>query len=104
MPYLFAVSLLWAFSFGLIKGRLVGLDAAFISAVRLTLALVVFLPFLRLGGLARRTVFAFTAIGAVQFGLMYLAYNESFRFLRAYEVALFTIHHSDFRDAARRRI
>lgn len=91
MPLLLLVSLIWAFSFGLIKGRLTGLDSAFISAARLGLALVVFLPFLRLRGLTLRTATALVLIGAVQFGVMYLAYNESFRFLHAYEVALFTI-------------
>lgn len=91
MLHLLIVSLLWAFSFGLIKGRLAGLDSAFISAVRLGLALLVFLPFLRVRGLPLRTLLALTGIGALQFGLMYLAYNESFRFLPAYEVALFTI-------------
>ena len=91
MFYLITVSLLWAFSFGLIKGRLAGLDSAFISAARLGLALLVFLPFLRLKGVSLRTAAALAGIGAVQFGLMYLAYNESFRYLPAYEVALFTI-------------
>lgn len=91
MLLLLVVSLLWAFSFGLIKGRLAGLDSAFISAARLGLALLVFLPFLRLKGVTLRTAAALTGIGAVQFGLMYLAYNESFRYLPAYEVALFTI-------------
>jgi drug/metabolite transporter (DMT)-like permease len=85
------VSLLWAFSFGLIKGKLAGLDSAFISAARLCLALFVFLPFLRLRDVSARATAALFGIGAVQFGLMYLAYNASFRFLSAYEVALFTI-------------
>ena len=91
MALLVLVSLLWAFSFGLIKGRLVGLDSSFISAARLGLALLVFLPFLRTRGIAARTAAALAGIGAVQFGVMYLAYNESFRFLQAHEVALFTI-------------
>jgi drug/metabolite transporter (DMT)-like permease len=91
MSYLIAVSLLWAFSFGLIKGRLAGLDSAFISAARLGLALLVFLPFLRMRRLPTPTTFALLGIGAVQFGLMYLAYNESFHYLPAYAVALFTI-------------
>ena len=91
MPYLVLVSLLWAFSFGLIKGRLAGLDSAFISAARLFLALLVFLPLLRLKGVTLRTATTLMGIGAVQFGLMYLAYNESFRYLPAYQVALFTI-------------
>lgn len=91
MFLLAAVSLLWAFSFGLIKGRLTGLDSAFISAVRLGLALLVFLPFLRWRGLTFRLAAQLVALGAVQFGLMYLAYNESFRHLAAHEVALFTL-------------
>jgi drug/metabolite transporter (DMT)-like permease len=90
MLLLVLVSILWAFSFGLIK-RLTGLDGAFISASRLALALLVFLPFLRIRGLAVRTAFALAGIGAVQFGVMYLAYNESFRFLKSYEIAVFTL-------------
>lgn len=91
MPYLIAVSLIWALSFGLIKGRLVGLDSAFITAVRLGLALLVFLPFLRPRGLGAARTLQLMALGGVQFGLMYLAYNESFRHLQAYEVALLTL-------------
>lgn len=91
MLHLIVVSLIWAFSFGLIKRFLVGVDSSFVSAVRLGLALIAFLPFLRLRGVNARVVGALAAIGAVQFGLMYLAYIESFRYLRAYEAALFTI-------------
>ena len=91
MLLLVLVSFIWAFSFGLIKGRLAGLDSAFISAARLGLALLVFLPWLRLAGVSRTTGLKLAAIGAIQFGLMYLAYNESFRYLQAHEVALFTI-------------
>lgn len=91
MLYLVLVSFLWAFSFGLIKGRLAGLDSALISAARLGLALLVFLPFLRLRGVSLRAALVFTGIGAVQFGVMYLAYNESFNHLKAHEVALFTL-------------
>lgn len=91
MPLLIFVSLLWAFSFGLIKRHLVGVDSTFVAAARLGLALAVFLPFLRLRGVTARTGLLLAAIGAVQFGLMYLAYIESFRYLRAYEAALFTI-------------
>ena len=91
MALLVLVSLIWAFSFGLTKGNLAGIDSAFVSFVRLALALLVFLPFLRLRGLTPRTAAALAGIGAVQFGLMYLALNESYRYLRAYEVVLFTI-------------
>jgi drug/metabolite transporter (DMT)-like permease len=91
MPLLIIVSLLWAFSFGLIKRHLGGVDSTFVAAARLGLALVVFLPFLRVRGVTWRTGLGLAGIGAVQFGLMYLAYIESFRYLRAYEAALFTI-------------
>jgi drug/metabolite transporter (DMT)-like permease len=91
MVLLIVVSLVWAFSFGLIKRFLGGVDSTFVATARLSLALLVFLPFLRVRGLAIRTACALAAIGAVQFGLMYLAYIESFRFLKAYEVGLFTI-------------
>lgn len=91
MALLLIASFIWAFSFGLIKGKLVGLDSAFITAARLGLALVVFMPLLRLRGLGLKSAASLVAIGGVQFGLMYLAYNESFRYLQAHEVALFTI-------------
>jgi drug/metabolite transporter (DMT)-like permease len=91
MSYLIVVSLLWAFSPGLIKGNLIGLDSAFVSAVRLGLAMLVFLPFLRLRRISLRIALTLIGIGAVQFGVMYLAYNESFHYLPAYAVALFTI-------------
>jgi drug/metabolite transporter (DMT)-like permease len=91
MLQLILVSLVWAFSFGLIKRFLGGVDSTFVAAVRLGLALLVFLPFLRLRGLNARTALTLAGIGAVQFGLMYLAYIESFRYLQAYEAALFTI-------------
>ena len=91
MYYLLTVSLLWAFSFGLTKGLTSGLDGTFVATARLFLALLVLLPFLRFKGLTPRTAATLAGIGAVQFGLMYLAYNESFRYLPAYQVALFTI-------------
>lgn len=91
MLYLWIVSLLWAFSFGLIKGQLTGLDASFVAFARLLLAGLAFLPFLRLRGVDRRLALRLTLIGAVQYGLMYVTYIYSFRFLKAYEVALFTI-------------
>ncbi|MCX6956438.1 MAG: EamA family transporter [Verrucomicrobia bacterium] len=91
MPFLLLVSLIWAFSFALIKHLTKDFDGAFVSAARLGLALLVFLPFLRLRGLAPRTALSLAGIGAVQFGLMYLAYNESFRFLASHEVAVLTL-------------
>lgn len=91
MPYLLVTSLVWAFSFGLIKGQLAGIDATAVAALRLLCALLVFLPFLRLRGLDRATRFRLAAIGAVQFGLMYVLYLRAFAHLQAHEVALCTI-------------
>lgn len=91
MLYLLLVSLVWAFSFGLIKGQLTSLDPNFVAAVRLMIALAVFLPFLRLKDVPRRLRLRLLLTGAVQYGIMYIAYTASFKYLQAYEVALFTI-------------
>ncbi|MCC5025151.1 MAG: EamA family transporter [Candidatus Synoicihabitans palmerolidicus] len=91
MLYLVAVSLLWAFSFGLIKVGLTDLDANAVATVRLTLALLVFLPFFRPRTIPRPAAFTFIAIGAIQFGLMYALYITAFHYLMAYEVVMFTI-------------
>lgn len=91
MLYLFIVSLVWAFSFGLIKNQLAGLDANFIAAVRLMVSLLIFLPFLRVRGLPRKHAGKLMLTGALQYGVMYISYIYAFQYLKAYEVALFTI-------------
>jgi drug/metabolite transporter (DMT)-like permease len=91
VAYLLLVSLIWPFSFGLIKNSLAGLDPAAVAAVRLGFALLVFLPFLRLSGTTVRQRSMLLGMGAVQFGVMYILYLHAFRFLQAHEVALFTI-------------
>ena len=88
---LLSVSLLWAFSFGLIKGRLAGLDPVAVSAVRIAFATLVFLPFLRPRALPRRDVIGLIVVGAIQFGIMYVLYTTAFSYLKAHEVALATI-------------
>lgn len=88
---LFIVSLVWAFSFGLIKGNLSGVDSTFVAFARLFIALLVFLPFMRLKKLDIKTALKLGMTGLVQFGLMYIFYLEAFNTLQAYEVALFTI-------------
>ncbi len=89
MVYLLLVSLLWAFSFGLIKGQLAGLDANFVAFARLFIAFLVFLPFFRWQNVKNLKALLF--IGAVQFGLMYIFYIYAYRWLLAFQVALFTI-------------
>lgn len=108
MTYLLIVSLIWAFSFGLIKNQLAGLDANFIAAARLLASLIVFLPFLRIKNVPRKEALYLFLVGAIQFGVMYIAYNYAFQYLKAYEVALFTIFTPLFvtltNDAFKRRL
>ena len=91
MLLLLLVSLLWAFSPGLIKHHLGDLSAPAIATVRLGLTFLVFAPFLRPGLLAKRTAAWLAGIGAIQFGVMYLLYLQAFRHLQGHEVFLFTI-------------
>jgi len=95
MKYLIIVSLIWAFSFGLIKTCLIGdlarIDPIFVAWARMAIALPVFLPFLRLKRLPGAVAGRLLIIGSVQYGLMYIAYLQSYRYLEAYQVALFTI-------------
>ena len=108
MVYLLVVSIIWAFSFGLIKNQLAGLDANFIAAARLLVSLIVFIPFLRIKGLNKKQTGQLLLVGAVQYGIMYIAYNYAFGYLQAYEVALFTIFTPIYvtliNDAIRRRM
>ncbi len=91
MLRLLLVSVLWALSFGLIKQELAGLDPVAIATLRLGLAAILFVPWLRWPPGGARLATVFMGIGAVQFGLMYAAYLGAFRHLAAYEVALFTV-------------
>lgn len=91
MALLLVVSLIWAFSFGLIKGRLAGIDPALVSLVRVVLGLALFAPLFRPRGLGLLSALLLAVVGAVQFGLMYVLYTAAFRDLKAYEVAALTI-------------
>jgi drug/metabolite transporter (DMT)-like permease len=90
MGYLILVSIVWAFSFPLIKGYLVSLDPGFVSFVRLALSFLVFLPFLRLRSIEKSLGVKLACIGAVQFGVMYIAYITAFQFLPAHTIVLLT--------------
>jgi len=91
--YLWAVSILWSFSFGLISNYLGGLPAGWLALVRLGLAFAVLLPFCRPNGLKGSHWLSLAAIGGTQYGLMYLLYFQSFPHLpgRTYLLALFTV-------------
>jgi carboxylate/amino acid/amine transporter len=90
LSYLIAVTLLWAFSFSLIGVYLAGqVDAYFAVLLRVLLALLVFLPFMR--RVQPSLALKLLALGAVQLGLMYLFYYQSFLLLTVPEVLVFTI-------------
>jgi len=92
MPYLFSVTILWAFSYSLIGVYLAGqVDAWFSVLLRIALATLVFLPFLRFRQVNISTALKLMAIGAIQLGLMYVFYYQSFLFLSVPEVLLFTV-------------
>lgn len=91
MLYLIIVSLIWAFSFGLIKGNLAGLNANFVACSRMFVSTLVFFPFLKLSAINFRLKLNLIFIGSIQFGLMYIFYLSAYKYLMAYEIALFTI-------------
>jgi drug/metabolite transporter (DMT)-like permease len=89
--YLILVSILWSFSFGIIKYGLSGIDSSFISLMRNLIAFLFF---------ASLTLYNFKKfifdiklilIGAIQFGLMYVLYIQSYQYLPAYLIVTFTI-------------
>ena len=91
MLYLTIVSILWSFSFGIIKFGLTGVDSIFISFFRSLIAFIFF------SSLTLYNIKKFTfdtkliIIGAIQFGLMYVFYIQSYQYLPAYLIATFTI-------------
>jgi carboxylate/amino acid/amine transporter len=91
MWILLLVSIAWGFSFGLIKGNLSGVDSNFVSFARMLLSLIVFLPLIKFKKIDKSLFWRLFTAGGLQFGVMYIAYIGSFRYLKAYEVALFTI-------------
>ncbi|HBV77978.1 MULTISPECIES: carboxylate/amino acid/amine transporter [Vibrio] len=92
MFYLSAVTLLWAFSFSLIGVYLAGqVDAWFSVWIRIALASLVFLPFIKVKGIPKTFIIKLMAIGGIQLGLMYCFYYQSFLLLSVPEVLLFTV-------------
>ena len=91
MLYLLSASLIWSFSFGLIKGNLTSLQPNLVSFIRIAISLLIFLPFIKVRGIPLQLKLKLVMIGAVQYGLMYITYIYSYKYLKGYEVALFTI-------------
>ena len=92
MPYLIAVTVLWAFSFSLIGQYLAGqVDSDLAVLVRVAIALAVFLPVTVWRNLPAKLVAGFWLAGALQFGITYLCLYRAFNVLTVPEVLLFTV-------------
>ncbi|MEN8152897.1 MAG: EamA family transporter [Acidobacteriota bacterium] len=91
MTYLFSASLIWAFSFGLIKENLTTIDSNLVAFIRIFLSLLVFLPFLKIKGIEKKLRADLMITGMVQYGFMYISYIYSYQFLKGFEIALFTV-------------
>jgi len=91
MIYLALVSVIWAFSFGLIGSALSGVDSFLLATLRLGVASILFLPFLRLKDIGSVDRFRLIIFGAIQFGLMYACYMRAYQFIPSHLVAIFSI-------------
>ncbi|PNS10599.1 EamA family transporter [Mixta theicola] len=92
MALLIITTILWAFSFSLIGVYLAGqVDSVFSVLVRLVLAALVFLPFLRWRGYRASTLLLYMLVGMMQLGVMYLLGFEAYLYLSVPEFLLFTV-------------
>jgi carboxylate/amino acid/amine transporter len=89
---LIITTILWAFSFSLIGEYLAGhVDSYFSVLMRVGLAALVFLPFLRLRGQTLKTILLYMLVGAMQLGIMYLFSFRAYVYLSVSEFLLFTV-------------
>ncbi|KNC88675.1 carboxylate/amino acid/amine transporter [Trabulsiella odontotermitis] len=92
MALLIITTILWAFSFSLIGEYLAGhVDSYFSVLVRIGLAALVFIPFLRLRGQTLKTIVLYMLVGAMQLGIMYLLSFRAYLYLTVSEFLLFTV-------------
>ncbi|HGJ5884738.1 carboxylate/amino acid/amine transporter [Arsenophonus sp.] len=92
MGLLVITTLLWAASFSLIGEYLAGqVDSWFAVLVRVALATMVFLPFLRWRGLSLKIILLYMLVGAFQLGIMYLFVFHAYNYLSVVEFLLFTV-------------
>ncbi|NUW57256.1 DMT family transporter [Cronobacter turicensis] len=92
MALLIITTILWAFSFSLIGEYLAGhVDSTFSVLMRVGLAALVFLPFLRTRGQSLKTLTLYMLVGALQLGVMYLFSFRAYLYLTVSEFLLFTV-------------
>ncbi|EGT5661790.1 DMT family transporter [Cronobacter dublinensis subsp. dublinensis] len=92
MALLIITTILWALSFSLIGEYLAGhVDSYFSVLMRVGLAALVFLPFLRTRGQSLKTLSLYMLVGALQLGVMYLFSFRAYLYLTVSEFLLFTV-------------
>lgn len=92
MFLLVITTILWAFSFSLIGEYLAGqVDSWFSVLIRIGLAALVFLPFLRWRNIRPRVILLYMIVGAFQLGIMYLFSFRAYMYLTVPEFLLFTV-------------
>ncbi len=91
MTYLWIISIVWAFSFGLIKTYMGGVNPYYLATLRIGISFLFFLPLLRFKKVRFKNSIQLVLLGAVQYGLMYILYLQAFKFLPSWQVAVFTI-------------
>ncbi|SNY78156.1 carboxylate/amino acid/amine transporter [Enterobacter sp. CC120223-11] len=92
MALLIITTVLWAFSFSLIGEYLAGsVDSCFSVLMRVGLAALVFLPFLRARSQSLRVLLMYMLVGAMQLGIMYLLAFRAYLYLTVSEFLLFTV-------------
>ena len=88
------VTLVWAFSFSLIGEYLAGkVDSYYIAFLRVFIAFLTFLYFMikKYDKKYKSQYIKAGLVGAIQIGLMYLFYYNSFAYLSVVEMSLFTV-------------
>lgn len=92
MYYLIFVTIVWSFSFSFIAVYLSGqVDTWFAVVMRVLLAFITFIPFLRFKNVSVKQMLLLMGVGAFQLGIMYFFYYNSFQYISVPEVLLFTI-------------
>ncbi|CAI1063122.1 carboxylate/amino acid/amine transporter [Serratia proteamaculans] len=92
MLLLVITTILWAFSFSLIGEYLAGqVDSWFSVLMRIGLAALVFLPFLRWRNIKPKVILMYMLVGACQLGIMYLFSFRAYMYLTVPEFLLFTV-------------
>ncbi|MEQ4924212.1 carboxylate/amino acid/amine transporter [Proteus hauseri] len=92
MWLLVITTLLWAASFSLIGEYLAGQVDSWLSVlIRVSLAALVFLPFLRWKGIKPKVILLYMSVGACQLGIMYLFVFHAYNYLTVAEFLLFTV-------------